>query len=391
MSFELVEPPPQTAVIKVVGVGGCGGNAVDHMVSRSVSGVDFIAANTDLQALSELDPAITMQIGAEATKGLGAGADPEVGRAAAMEDRARLQAAIGGADMVFVTAGMGGGTGTGAAPVIAQTAKDLDILTVAVVTKPFAWENRAKTAQQGIADLTQHVDSLIAIPNDKLLTVLPDDVTMEDAFAASNDVLLGAVQGIADIILRPGRINVDFADVCTVMRERGVAIMGTGQASGDGRAQEATEKAIRSPLLEDIDLHDARGVLVNVTTGPNLGMREYADVGTMVREFAAKDATVVVGAVNDPEMGEDMRVTVVATGLGGARKPGLAVSNVEPSPTPAVATPAAAEYRGYDEPAIGRTRVSGAGAGVGERSPAPLDATDTEFLDLPSFLRRNAS
>ena len=224
--------------------------------------------------------------------------------------------------------------------------------------------------------------------------MLPDDVTMEDAFAASNDVLLGAVQGIADIILRPGRINVDFADVCTVMRERGVAIMGTGQASGEGRAQEATEKAIRSPLLEDIDLHDARGVLVNVTTGPSLGMREYADVGAMVREFAAKDATVVVGAVNDPEIGDDMRVTVVATGLGAVRKPGLAVSNVESSPTRAAATPGGAEYGGYDEPAIGRARGSvgdGRVGGGGERTPTLPDATDTEFLDLPSFLRRNAS
>ena len=380
MSFELVESPSRTAVIKVIGIGGCGGNAVEHMVSRSVDGVEFIAANTDLQALGELDPSITMQIGAEVTKGLGAGANPDIGRAAAMEDRTRLQDAIGGADMVFVTAGMGGGTGTGAAPVIAQIAKDLDILTVAVVTKPFAWENRSRVALQGIVELTHHVDSLIAVPNDKLLTVLPEEVSMEEAFAASNDVLFGAVQGIADIILRPGRINVDFADVCTVMRERGVAIMGTGQASGAGRAQEATEKAIRSPLLEDIDLHDARGVLVNITTGPSVGIREYSDVGTMVREFAAKDATVVVGAVNDPEIGDDMRVTVVATGLGGERKPGLAVSNMD---TPAAATPG--EYRGYDEPAIGRAR-----SGVTE-SPPPLEPGDSEILDLPSFLRRNAS
>lgn len=379
MSFELVESPSRTAVIKVIGIGGCGGNAVEHMVSRSVAGVEFIAANTDLQALGELDPGITMQIGAEVTKGLGAGANPDVGRAAAMEDRARLQDAITGADMVFVTAGMGGGTGTGAAPVVAQIAKDLDILTVAVVTKPFAWENRTKAALQGIVELTHHVDSLIAIPNDKLLTVLPEEVTMEDAFSASNDVLLGAVQGIADIILRPGRINVDFADVCTVMRERGVAIMGTGQANGEGRAQEATEKAIHSPLLEDIDLHDARGVLVNITTGPSLGIREYSEVGTMVREFAAKEATVVVGAVNDPEIGEDMRVTVVATGLGVERKPGLVTS----MDTAAAAAPG--EYRGYDEPAIGRARSSPA-------EPAPsVEAVDSEILDLPSFLRRNAS
>ena len=380
MSFELVESPSRTAVIKVIGIGGCGGNAVEHMVSRSVSGVEFIAANTDLQALGELDSGITMQIGAEVTKGLGAGADPDIGRAAAMEDRARLQDALTGADMVFVTAGMGGGTGTGAAPVVAQIAKDLDILTVAVVTKPFAWENRTKVALQGIVELAHHVDSLIAIPNDKLLTVLPEEVTMDDAFSASNDVLLGAVQGIADIILRPGRINVDFADVCTVMRERGVAIMGTGQASGEGRAQEATEKAIHSPLLEDVDLHDARGVLVNITTGPNLGIREYADVGTMVREFAAKDATVVVGAVNDPEAGEDLRVTVVATGLGAERKPGL-VTN--PNIDPPTAVPG--EYGGYDEPAIGRAR-----GGVAESAP-PLEAGDSEILDLPSFLRRNAS
>ena len=380
MSFELVEPPSPTAVIKVIGVGGCGGNAVDHMVSKSVAGVEFIAANTDLQALGEIDPAITMQIGAEVTKGLGAGANPEVGRAAAMEDRVRLQETLGGADMVFVTAGMGGGTGTGAAPVIAQVAKDLDILTVAVVTKPFAWENRTKVALQGIVELSHHVDSLIAIPNDKLLTVLPEDVTMDEAFAASNDVLLGAVQGIADIILRPGRINVDFADVVTVMRERGIAIMGTGQAGGEGRAQEATEKAIHSPLLEDVDLHDARGVLVNITTGPSLGIREYSEVGTLVREFAAKDATVVVGAVKDPEIGDDMRVTVVATGLGNDRKPGLAVNNVDP--------PAASqgEYGRYDEPAIGRAR-----SGHADRSPVPLDSTDTEYLDLPSFLRRNAN
>ncbi len=380
MSFELVEPPSPTAVIKVIGVGGCGGNAVEHMMSKSVAGVEFIATNTDLQALGEIDAAITMQIGAEVTKGLGAGANPEVGRAAAMEDRVRLQETLGGADMVFVTAGMGGGTGTGAAPVIAQVAKDLDILTVAVVTKPFAWENRTKVALQGIAELSHHVDSLIAIPNDKLLTVLPEDVTMDEAFAASNDVLLGAVQGIADIILRPGRINVDFADVVTVMRERGIAIMGTGQASGEGRAQEATEKAIHSPLLEDVDLHDARGVLVNITTGPSLGIREYSEVGTMVREFAAKDATVVVGAVKDPEIGDAMRVTVVATGLGNDRKPGLAVNNVDTPPA------SLGEYGRYDEPAIGRAR-----SGIADRSSAPLDPTDAEYLDLPSFLRRNAN
>ena len=380
MSFELVEPPSPAAVIKVIGVGGCGGNAVDHMLSKSVAGVEFIAANTDLQALGEIDPAITMQIGAEVTKGLGAGANPEVGRAAAMEDRVRLQETLGGADMVFVTAGMGGGTGTGAAPVIAQVAKDLDILTVAVVTKPFAWENRTKAALQGIAELSHHVDSLIAIPNDKLLTVLPEDVTMDEAFAASNDVLLGAVQGIADIILRPGRINVDFADVVTVMRERGIAIMGTGQACGEGRAQEATEKAIHSPLLEDVDLNDARGVLVNITTGPSLGIREYSEVGTLVREFAAKDATVVVGAVKDPEIGDDMRVTVVATGLGNDRKPGLAVNNVDASAA------SLGEYGRYDEPAIGRARPS-----IADRSSVPLDSTDAEYLDLPSFLRRNAN
>ena len=380
MPFELVEQPPQMAVIKVIGVGGCGGNAVQHMVSRSVAGVEFIAANTDQQALSGLDPAITLPIGAEVTKGLGAGADPEIGRAAAMEDRARLQDVLSGADMVFVTAGMGGGTGTGAAPVIAQVAKDLDILTVAVVTKPFAFENRTKVALHGIVELSNHVDSLIAIPNDKLLTVLDDDVTMEEAFGAADDVLLGAVQGIADIILRPGRINVDFADVSTVMRERGIAIMGTGQASGEGRAQEATERAVHSPLLEDVDLHDARGVLVNISTGPSLGIREYSDVGTMVREFAAKDATVVVGAVNDPELGEDMRVTVVATGLGGGnRKPGLAVDNN----LDRVNVGVGGEYGKFEPPAIDRLRGT-------QRPPAPA-AGDPDFLDLPSFLRRNAN
>ena len=378
MSFELVEPPSQTANIKVIGVGGGGGNAIAHMVRSAVAGVEFIAVNTDPQALRELDPAIAMQIGEEATKGLGAGANPEVGRAAAMEDRAALQDVISGADMVFVAAGMGGGTGTGAAPVIAQIAKDLDILTVAVVTKPFAWENRTRIAIQGITELTHHVDSLIAIPNDKLLTEL-DDVSMDEAFAASDDVLLGAVQGIADIILRPGRINVDFADVRTVMSERGVAIMGTGQATGEGRAQEATEKAIHSPLLEDIDIHDARGVLVNVTTAGNLGIREYADVGNMVREFAAKDATVVSGAVNDPETPDDtLRVTVVATGLGGERKPHVAVDNPDAAPPN--------EYRHYDKPAIGRARSGG-----GEQPTKPVDEESPEYLDLPSFLRRNAS
>ena len=280
--FEIVDSAPQSAVIKVVGVGGGGGNAVQHMVTNNVEGVDFIAANTDAQALKALEAKTLLQLGSTITRGLGAGANPDVGREAALEDRDRIAEVLSGADMVFITAGMGGGTGTGAAPVVAQVAKELGILTVAVVTRPFKFEKRVAVAERGILQLQEHVDSLITIPNDKLLGVLGERASILEAFAAANDVLLGAVQGIADLIIRHGLINVDFADVRTVMSEMGMAMMGTGRASGEHRAQEAAEAAIKSPLLEDVDLHGARGILVNVTAGPDLSMGDFIDVGNVI-------------------------------------------------------------------------------------------------------------
>ena len=387
LPFELVEPSSQTAVLKVIGVGGGGGNAVERMVADQLAGVEFIAANTDAQALLNLKAPNTMQLGQAATKGLGAGADPEVGRLAAMEDREEIQRALDGADMVFITAGMGGGTGTGAAPVVAQIAKGLDILTVAVVTKPFEFENRTRVAEDGIAELAEHVDSVIAIPNEKLLDLLGDDASLDDCFNAADDVLRGAVQGIADVIIRPGRINVDFADVRTVMSERGLAIMGTGEASGSDRARQAVDKAIHNPLLDDVDLRGARGVVVNVTATSDLGIREFQTIGKMIREFTAKDSTVVMGTVADPNMGDAMRVTVVATGLGGA-KPTLAVNNPGGWARGGAregldaAGPARAGRAGYDnshsEPPVLQQRVAGG------------DAIDSEILDIPSFLRRQA-
>ena len=376
MNFELVTQPFQTAVIKVIGVGGCGGNAVERMLSEAMTGVDFIAANTDRQALESLNAPTVLQLGAVTTKGLGAGADPEVGRAAAAEDREKIQHALDGADMVFITAGMGGGTGTGAAPVVAQIAKGLDILTVAVVTKPFGFEMRNRVAEDGLDELRQHVDSLIAIPNDRLFDVIGEDASLQEAFSAADDVLRGAVQGIADIIIRPGMINVDFADVRTVMSERGLAIMGTGQASGEDRAQQATELAIHSPLLDDIDLRGARGVVVNVTTGSNLGIREFQLVGNTIRELAAKDSTVVLGTVHDPDLGDDMRVTVVATGLGAP--PALVVDNGPAAPKRA----GRVGYEDLDQPTVMRRRAAG-GAG------ADLNG-DPNILDIPAFLTRQA-
>ncbi|MBX3701730.1 MAG: cell division protein FtsZ [Dokdonella sp.] len=316
-SFEFVEKMAPNAVIKVVGVGGGGGNAVSHMVHAGVDGVDFVCANTDAQALKTSGAKFTLQLGANVTKGLGAGANPEVGRQAALEDRERIVELLQGADMAFITCGMGGGTGTGAAPVVAQLAKELGILTVAVVTKPFPFEGRRRmqVALKGIEDLGQYCDSLITVPNEKLLTVLGRDVTLLSAFKQANDVLLGAVQGIADLITRPGLINVDFADVRTVMSEMGMAMMGTGTAHGDDRAVAAAEAAINNPLLDDVNLAGACGILVNVTAGTNLTMREFDDIGQVVHEFASEDATVVIGTALDPELKDDVRVTVVATGL----------------------------------------------------------------------------
>ena len=315
--FELVEKMAPNAVIKVVGVGGGGGNAVAHMVASSVDGVEFITANTDSQAIKNCGAKLQLQLGANVTKGLGAGANPEVGRQAALEDRDVIMDALQGADMVFITAGMGGGTGTGAAPVVAQLAKEMGILTVAVVTKPFPFEGRRRmqVALKGIEELSQHCDSLITIPNEKLITVLGRNATMIQAFRAANDVLLGAVQGIADLIVRPGLINVDFADVRTVMSEMGLAMMGTGSARGDDRAQAASEAAIQNPLLDDVNLQGANGILVNITAGPDFTMAEFDEVGRTIEAFASEDATVVIGTVLDPDMQDEVRVTVVATGL----------------------------------------------------------------------------
>ncbi len=380
--FELVDSAPQSAVIKVIGVGGGGGNAVQHMVTRNVEGVDFIAANTDAQALKSLDAQTTLQIGSAVTKGLGAGANPETGRAAAMEDRERIAEVLSGADMVFITAGMGGGTGTGAAPIVAEAAREMGILTVAVVTRPFNFEKRNDVADHGIRELHQHVDSLITIPNEKLLAVLGERTSMLDAFSAANDVLLGAVQGIADLIIRPGMINVDFADVRTVMSEMGMAMMGTGHASGEGRATEAAKTAVSSPLLEDVDLAGARGVLVNITAGLDMTIGEFEEVGNTVKEFASEDATVVVGTVIDPEMTDELRVTVVATGLGGERMAEIAM-------TPEAAAPQIEIVKkpvdiDYDKPTVMRQEEQET-----QKQVANSDV-NMDYLDIPAFLRRQA-
>ncbi len=385
--FELVDNIPQNAVIKVVGIGGGGGNAVKHMISNAVDGVEFICANTDAQALTDIDARTVLQLGHGITKGLGAGANPEIGRQAAMEDKERIAEVLSGADMVFITAGMGGGTGTGGAPVVAEVARELGILTVAVVTKPFPFEGRKRMAlaEEGIKQLQDRVDSLITIPNEKLLAVLGKTTSLLDAFKAANDVLLGAVQGIADLIIRPGMINVDFADVRTVMAEMGMAMMGSGHAKGENRAREAAEAAIRSPLLEDINLQGARGILVNITAGMDLSLGEFSEVGDTIEDFASGDATVVVGTVIDPDMCEELRVTVVATGLGGM------VVKDKPSPTKVVVdntrnSDGQPNYAALDKPAIMRAKKA-SGAGV---STSEAMEKDMEYLDIPAFLRKQA-
>ena len=386
--FELVDNAPQNAVIKVIGVGGGGGNAVRHMIDHDVDGVDFICANTDAQALSDITSRTVLQLGTSITKGLGAGANPEIGRAAALEDRERIADALRGADMVFVTAGMGGGTGTGGAPIVAEVARELGILTVAVVTRPFSFEGkkRLKIADEGLRELEQHCDSLITIPNEKLLEVLGKNTSLLDAFKEANDVLLGAVQGIADLIIRPGMINVDFADVRTVMSEMGAAMMGTGSASGENRAREAAERAINSPLLDDINISGARGVLVNITAGLDLSLGEFAEVGDTIEEYASEDATVVVGTVIDPEMSDTLKVTVVATGLGYAEgKPSLSV--VDRKPASAAATDLGQEEN-YDLPPGRRARVA-ASSGAGQAAVA-AEPGGEEYFDIPAFLRRQA-
>ena len=388
--FELIDNVPSNAVIKVIGVGGGGGNAVKHMIENDVEGVDFICANTDAQALSGVESKTVLQLGGDITKGLGAGANPEIGRAAAMEDRDRIAESLRGADMVFITAGMGGGTGTGGAPVVAEVAREMGILTVAVVTRPFPFEGKKRLhiAHEGVSELQQHVDSLITIPNEKLLEVLGKNTSLLDAFKEANDVLLGAVQGIADLIIRPGMINVDFADVRTVMSEMGMAMMGTGHSKGENRAREAAEKAINSPLLDDIDLAGARGILVNITAGFDLSLGEFSEVGDTIEEFASEEATVVVGTVIDPEMKEELKVTVVATGLGSevARAP---LQVVDSAPTkPAVAEPELEpDYKEFDRPpALRKSRRAAAGAAA---SVAAEDAGE-EYFDIPAFLRRQA-
>jgi cell division protein FtsZ len=397
----------QSAVIKVIGVGGGGGNAVAHMVTTGIEGVEFMCINTDAQALKHAKVKTALQIGTNMTKGLGAGADPEVGRQAAMEDRDRIVGLVEGCDMLFITAGMGGGTGTGGAPVVAQVAKELGILTVAVVTKPFEMEGskRSYMADHGIAELGKYCDSLITIPNQKLLTVLGATTTLLDAFKSANQVLQGAVQGIAELITRPGLINVDFADVRTVMAETGMAMMGSGAASGEGRARAAAEAAVSSPLLEDINLAGAHGILVNVTAGMDLSIGEFQEVGQIVKQFASEDATVVVGTVIDPELSNQVRVTVVATGLG--RPATLARAQPHGSFRPADAAPtrgepparerevreppmrvvrrsplSSSDYAQLDKPTVQRQRA----VGDGLRQEVQAD----DLLDIPAFLRRQA-
>jgi cell division protein FtsZ len=420
--FELMDAYSQSAVIKVLGIGGGGGNAVAHMVHSGIEGVEFMCINTDAQALKHSSVKTTLQIGSGITKGLGAGANPEVGRQAAMEDRDRIVQMIQGCDMLFLTAGMGGGTGTGAAPVVAQIAREMGILTVAVVTRPFNMEGgkRAMVADQGMQELARTVDSLITIPNQKLLTVLGPKTTLLDAFKSVNSVLQGAVQGIADLITRPGLINVDFADVRTVMGETGMAMMGSGFATGEDRARVAAQMAVSSPLLEDVNLAGARGILVNVTAGLDLSIGEFEEVGNIVREFASEDATVVVGTVIDPELSNELRVTVVATGLGRLQPAVLQAPVAQPRAAAAVgvaAAPAAggrgvgafgtqaapttpglriaaarrpvavatSDYSKLDEPAINRLAAA---AGDGLRHDDP--SADEEILDIPAFLRRQA-
>ena len=387
--FELLDNIPQNAVIKVVGIGGGGGNAVCHMIKNNVTGVDFICANTDAQALSDIAAKTVLQLGTDITKGLGAGANPDIGRSAAMEDRDRIADALRGSDMVFITAGMGGGTGTGGAPVVAEIAREMGVLTVAVVTRPFNFEGkkRLKIAEEGLRELEQHCDSLITIPNEKLLEVLGKNVSLLDAFKEANDVLLGAVQGIADLIIRPGMINVDFADVRTVMSEMGAAMMGTGQASGESRAREAAERAINSPLLDDINLSGARGVLVNITAAPDLSLGEFSEVGDTIEEYASDNATVVIGTVLDPELSDTLKVTVVATGLSAVEaQPSLSVVDNRNICTVA----AEPSYdTSYDLSPAKRARVASS-AGV-SRARAPVVSADTsgdEYFDIPAFLRR---
>lgn len=383
--FELIDDATLDPIIKVIGVGGGGGNAVEHMVKRDIKGVDFICANTDAQALKILSAKTLLQLGSAVTKGLGAGSNPELGRQAAIEDRDRIAEVLQGADMVFITAGMGGGTGTGGAPIVAEVARELEILTVAVVTKPFPFEGkkRLKNAQDGIKELSKNVDSLIIIPNEKLLSIMGEDTPLLEAFGVVDDVLLGAVQGIADLIVRPGKINVDFADVRTVMLEMGSAMMGSGTAKGESRARDAAEMAIRSPLLDEVDIHGARGILVNIAAGVDISLGEFTEVGVAIEEYASENATVVIGTVIDPEMTDELRVTVVATGLGNADMDDARKSSDKTQKI--LAGDGTVDYTQFDKPTLMRNRK------IREaRDDAQLGKSDMEYLDIPAFLRRQA-
>ena len=388
--FELMDTYSQNAVIKVIGVGGGGGNAVEHMLQGNIEGVEFICANTDAQALKNSSARTILQLGTDVTKGLGAGANPEVGEQAALEDRERILAVLEGTDMVFVTAGMGGGTGTGAAPVVAQVAKEIGILTVAVVTRPFPFEGRkrAMVAEEGIQELSQHVDSLIIIPNEKLRDVLGKDATLIDAFKKANDVLYSAVQGISELITRPGLINVDFADVTTVMQEMGLAMMGSGYAKGEGRARKAGTEAISSPLLADVDLKGARGILVNMTAGMDLSIGEFEEMGEVIKEFASENATVVVGTALDPEMNDELRVTVIATGVGTATQAVEHPKLKEVSKQVVTGINKAgkiSDYKEFDKPTVARLQAGN------DSSLDENDSQSLDYLDVPSFLRQQAS
>lgn len=396
--FELPESRGTNAIIKVIGVGGGGGNAIEHMISENVGGVEFVCANTDLQALRNSRAKTLIQLGEENTRGLGAGANPEIGRQAAEENREIIREILTGVDMVFLTAGMGGGTGTGAAPVFAEIARELGVLTVAVVTKPFIFEGKKRmmVADEGIEKLTAIVDSLITIPNNKLLPVLGKNISLLQAFKAANNVLLGAVQGIAELITKPGLINVDFADVRTVMAEMGMAMMGTANARGEGRARSAAEAAISSPLLEDVDLSGAGGVLVNITAGPDMSIGEFEEVGEVVKSFTSEDATVVVGTVIDPNMNDELRVTVVVTGLGSRKEKINKDINDAVSASNAVAariniaentkTDGTIDYRKFDKPTVLRNAVDNSAEDAD--GLAALGKSSVEYFDIPAFLRR---
>ena len=391
MAFELVNATNQPAIIKVIGVGGGGGNAVKHMLGSNIEGVEFICANTDAQALKTSGVEPVLQLGSGITKGLGAGSDPEVGRQAALEDRDSIMQVLDGADMLFIAAGMGGGTGTGAAPVVAQVASELNILTVAVVTRPFKFEGekRASVADEGITELKEFVDSLITIPNEKLKEVLGGEITMTNAFGTANDVLSGSVQGIAELITRPGLINVDFADVKTVMREKGMAMVGSGKGEGEDRARKAAEAAINSPLLEDVNLKGARGILVNITAGEDMTIDEFEEVGSIIKGFAAENSTTIVGTCTDPEMTESIRVTIVATGLGNVvrTQPTLVQTGTSGGLVPP-------NYDDLDQPITMRTQNNEV-MGVDNEASTPESEEENaqiqpDILDIPAFLRRQA-